>query len=181
MPELPSLLQLASNQSRAHIMKNLLNFTIKSLRATGSKLLILFAVVLSPLIHISAQTPIDVTDLHAKIGQTFVDKVWSNTKTGTVTLPKRMDLPIGAKGEQIRIKYSNPISKWTFRSAVNKVVDSYTDITNAAGGWSDEDENIITLLTLNAGNYQNRQRAGCLVLYNENTGTAVFFITSTQL
>ncbi|MAO65410.1 MAG: hypothetical protein CL666_10460 [Balneola sp.] len=162
-------------------MKILLNFTIESLRTTGSKILILVAIILSPTIHISAQTPIDVTDQHAKIGRTFVDEVWTTTKTGTVTLPKKMDLPIGAKGEQIRIKYSDPISKWTFRSAVNKVVDTYSDITNAAGGWSDEDENIITLLTLNAGNYQNRQRAGCLVLYNENTGTAVFFITSTQL
>ena len=162
-------------------MKILLNFTIESLRTTGSKILILVAIILSPTIHISAQTPIDVTDQHAKIGRTFVDEVWTTTKTGTVTLPKKMDLPIGAKGEQIRIKYSDPISKWTFRSAVNKVVDTYSDITNAAGGGSDEDENIITLLTLNAGNYQNRQRAGCLVLYNENTGTAVFFITSTQL
>ena len=92
-----------------------------------------------------------------------------------------MDLPIGAKGDQIRIKYRDPISRWSFRSAVDEVVNIYSDITNAAGGWSDEDKTAMTLISLSSGDNQNKQAASCLVAYNEETGIAVFIITSTQL
>lgn len=128
-----------------------------------------------------AQTLIDVTDQHAKIGRTFVDKVWISTKTGTVTLPKQIDLPTGANGDQIKIKYRDPISRWSFRSAVNEVVNIYSDITNAMGGWTDEDKTVMTLISLSSGDNQNKQRADCLVAYDEKTGIAVFILTSTQL
>ncbi|MBO6573174.1 MAG: hypothetical protein JJ958_12115 [Balneola sp.] len=142
-------------------------------------LLLLFGVALSSTSSLIAQGPIDITDEHAKLSRKFADRVWIVSKTGTISLPKRLKLATGKKGESIEITFPKGTTQWTFRSSVDEIVQNHSEIVNDVGGWTDEDGLVMTLITLNR--FDKKQRAGCLVIYNEKTGVAVFISMSSQL
>jgi len=122
---------------------------------------------------------IDVTTEHAELGRTFANRVWIISKVGILSLPFRQDTPQGKEAEYIRLTYSDPISKWTFRSKVDEIIWSHSEFKNAIGGWTDEDGSVMTFVFLNDD--ETNQRASCLVIYNESTGIAVFNTMSNNL
>lgn len=143
-------------------------------------------IVLGLLLQVSAntqaQTSIDVTYEHAKIGRTFANRVWIVTQKGTISLPEIVDLATGSKGQFIEIKFPEPLDKWIFRAKVGEIIRNHSEYINVAGGWSeDENGSSIGFFLLNAKSVETQQEAYCLVLYNNKTGIAVFNTMSSQL
>lgn len=143
-------------------------------------LLFLTFLVQSGLSHeIYAQQYINVTENHAKLGRKFADNVWVSSKTGTISLPKSVDLTTGQKGEFIKISFEKPISILSFRSYVNEVVKDHSEITNIEGGWTIENGDSMAYFLLNSKEGSD-QDAFCWVLYNHRTGNAIFNTMSSQ-
>ena len=130
-------------------------------------------------INTLAQTPIDITTEHASLGNKFANRIWSSFEGSVISVPQRQIMPSGKKGDYIKLTFRNRIRKESFRSALNRVVNGNSDMVNAAGGWTDQNGEVMALIVLNV--FDRRQRAICLVLYNENTGIAVFNTMSSNL
>lgn len=139
-------------------------------------------ILLTISINSFAQSPINVTEEHKKIGQQFVNRVWILTQTGTMSIPEVVDLATGTKGQFQQIKYSEPLDKWTFRAKVNEVISNHSEYLNPVGGWSEDEEgSSIGYFLLNANSVGSLKSAHCLVLYNHRTGVAVFNTMSSQI
>ncbi len=128
---------------------------------------------------LKAQSPINITKEHAELGRRFADKVWLLSEGIVKSLPTR-ERPSGYNEvEQIKLTFKHPVSKQVFRSIVNLIVNNHIDIVNVAGGWTDENGTVMTFIVLNR--FDQKQRAGCLVAYDERTGVAVFQTMSSNL
>lgn len=127
---------------------------------------------------VNAQTPIDITYKHAKLGEEFVELV-ANKLEGKKESPQRMNMPNGVHGEFIRLTFSTPTSETDFRKAVNQIIERKTEYQNIIGGWTNNDGKLMTMIVLNSSD--RYQRAICMVLFNTSNDIAVFNISSTKL
>ncbi len=140
-------------------------------------IIIAFLFFISPMVH--AQGQIDVTSEHKKLASKFAHQVWSTSNGSVISLPTIKLLSTGNTIQQIKLTFPTPISSSTFRSKVNLIVNNHLDIVNVTGGWTDENGTVMTFIVLNG--FDQNQRAGCLVAYNEKTGVAVFHTMSSNL
>ncbi|MEQ9035254.1 MAG: hypothetical protein RID02_08255 [Gracilimonas sp.] len=121
--------------------------------------------------------PVDILDDHSMLAESFIELL-SNRLDVENTLFEKKRMSTGKLADFTTLSIG-PTSSSDFKSIVDFEVMLDRDIENIAGGWTDENGVIMTLLNLNTDD--KKARALMLIAYDAFEGKAVFNTMSSVL